>query len=171
MADVIDPIPLLEVLVRHEVRFVVIGGIAAISQGYPLPTEDVDVTPARDPENLERLAGALQELEARLRVPRGQQPVAFPADARMLAQADSWTMTTRFGDLDVMFSPAGTRGFDDLKRDAASVELGLTRRLRVLVASLADVIRSKEAANRPKDQAQLPALRQTLEMIRRRQRE
>lgn len=170
MADVVDPIPVLEVLVRHRVRFVVIGGIAAIAQGYPLPTEDVDVTPARDQENLERLAAALRELDARLRVPGGQEAVAFPLDARMLAQAESWTLTTRSGDLDVIFQPAGTRGFDDLKRSAARVELGAPLEAPVLVASLADVIRSKEAANRPKDQAQLPALRQTLEVLRRRER-
>lgn len=170
MAEVVDPIPLLEVLVRNRVRFVVIGGVAAIAQGYPLPTEDVDVTPARDQENLERLAAALRELRARLRVPRGQKPVAFPVDARMLNLAESWTLSTRFGDLDLIFLPAGTRGFEDLKRSATSVDLGSTVRVRVLVASLADVIRSKEAANRPKDQAQLPALRQTLEIIRRRER-
>lgn len=168
MAEVVDPIPLLRVLVRHQVRFVVIGGIAAIAQGYPLPTEDVDITPARDEENLQQLAAALRDLKARLRVPERQEPVAFPIDARMLAQAESWTLRTRFGDLDVVFLPAGTRGFEDLKRGATSVDLGSRVVVRVLVASLADVIRSKEAANRPKDQAQLPALRQTLEIIHRR---
>jgi hypothetical protein len=170
MADVGDPAALLRVLARHRVRFVVIGGIAAIAHGFPLPTEDVDVTPARDVENLERLAAALRELDARLRLPRGRESVAFPHDAEMLARADSWTLSTRLGDLDIVFQPAGTRGFDDLSRGATSVELGTRVKTRVLVAALADVIRSKEAANRPKDQAQLPALRQTLEMIRERQR-
>jgi hypothetical protein len=170
MDDVGDPARLLRVLTQHRVRFVVIGGIAAIAHGYPLPTEDVDVTPARDEENLERLAGALRALDARLRLPRGRESVAFPRDAEMLARAESWTLATRLGDLDVIFQPAGTRGFDDLRRGATSVELGTRRKTRVLVASLADVIRSKEAANRPKDQAQLPALRQTLETIRTRQR-
>jgi hypothetical protein len=51
-----DAVALLEVLTLHGVRFVVIGGIAALSQGSPLPTEDVDVTPERDDENLDRLA-------------------------------------------------------------------------------------------------------------------
>jgi hypothetical protein len=170
MADVGDPAALLRVLVRHRVRFVVIGGIAAIAHGYPLPTEDLDVTPARDHENLERLAAALRALDARLRLPRGRESVAFPRDAEMLAHADQWMLTTRLGDLDVIFQPAGTRGFDDLSRGATSVELGTRRKIRVLVAALADVIRSKEAANRPKDQAQLPALRQTLEAIRARRR-
>jgi hypothetical protein len=144
--------------------------MAAIAHGYPLPTEDVDVTPARDPVNLEYLARALRELGAQLRTPRGGAPVAFPIDPKMLAQAESWTLSTRLGDLDVIFQPAGTRGFEDLSRGATRVELGTRVKVRVAIASLADVIRSKEAANRPKDQAQLPALRQTLEMIRERER-
>ena len=63
-----------------------------------------------------------------------------------------------------MFTPAGTGGYADLKRDADLMDLG--DGLVVLVASLRDVIRSKEAAGREKDIAQLPILRRTLEEIR-----
>jgi hypothetical protein len=160
-------VALLEALTRHGVRFVVIGGIAALSQGSPLPTEDVDVTPERDDENLDRLSAALADLDARLRTQVGDV-VPLPRDPRLLAQADTWTLTTKYGDLDVVFSPPGTGGYDDLRRDAFEVDLG--QDVRVGVASLADVIRSKEASNRPKDRAQLPALRQTLERIRARER-
>lgn len=169
-AEPLDPVALLEVLLRHQVRFVVIGGIAAISHGYPLPTEDVDVTPSRDRENLERLARALQELGARLRSASDATGVPFPIDADMLRRAESWTLRTRLGDLDIVFVPAGTQGFDDLSADSVLTDLGTTRPVRVLIASLADVIRSKEAANREKDRAQLPALRRTLEILRERQR-
>lgn len=161
-APAFDPLGLLATLARHDVLFVVIGGIAAISQGSPLPTEDVDVTPERGAENLERLAAALAELAARLRV-EGDADVPLPADARLLAQAETWTLTTLRGDLDLVFAPPGTGGYEDLRRDAFEVDLG--GGVRVLVASLADVIRSKEASGRPKDRAQLPALRQTWERI------
>jgi hypothetical protein len=163
---VVEPRRLLETLHRNGVEFVVGGAVAAIVQGYPLPTEDLDVTPAYHAENLERLTVALRELEARLRVPDQPTGLEFPVDARMLAQADVWTFTTRYGDLDLVFTPAGTRGYPDLRRDAVEIDLGVP----VLVASLRDVIRSKEAAGRPKDLAQLPALRQTLEVIRERER-
>jgi hypothetical protein len=159
--------PLLETLVRHDVEFVVIGAIAAIAQGYPLTTQDLDVTPARTPENLSRLEPALTELGAKLRVGRGE-PVAFPIEASFLGEAESWTLATPHGDFDLVFLPAGTRGYDDLQRDAVTVDLG--EGLVVRMASLRDVIRMKEASNRPKDQAQLPALRQTLEVIRERER-
>jgi hypothetical protein len=157
-----EPVDLLEVLTRYGVRFVVIGGIAALAQGSPLPTEDVDITPERSDDNLSRLAAALLELEAVLRTESGDT-VVLPADPRLLAQAETWTLTTRHGDLDLVLSPPGTSGYDDLRRDAFEVDLG--RGVRVRVASLADVIRSKEASSRPKDRAQLPALRQTLERL------
>jgi hypothetical protein len=158
-----DPIAMLETLTRHEVQFVVIGGIAALSHGSPLPTEDVDVTPERSEVNLHRLADALAELGARLRTETGDD-VPLPRDPRLLAQAEFWTLTTRHGDLDLVFTPPGTAGYEDLRRDAFAVEIG--DGVHVRVASLADVIRSKEASNRPKDRAQLPALRQTLERVR-----
>lgn len=161
-----DPYRALEVLNRHRVRFVVIGAFSAVVQGYPLPTQDLDITPASDVENLERLADAIRELDAQLRVPTGDG-VPFPVDAKMLGQASSWTLTTTAGPLDLVFLPAGTTGFEDVRKDA--VELSL-RGHPVALASLRDLIRMKEAAGREKDHAVLPALRTTLEVIRERER-
>ena len=127
-----------------------------------MATRDLDVTPSREPENVERLAEALRQLQAKLRTPR--EPVDFPIEADYLAGVPSWTLVTPLGELDILFEPAGTRGYDDLKRDAVEVMLGVP----VLVASLADVIRMKQATGREKDQIQLPALRRTLEVTRRR---
>ncbi len=158
---------MLEVLNRQQVRFVVVGAFAAVVQGYPLPTQDLDVTPAGDSDNLERLAAAMQELGARLRVAAGEG-IAFPLDAKMLEQATAWTLTTIAGPLDLVFEPAGTTGYDDVRTDA--VELSL-RGLPLVLASLRDVIRMKEAAGREKDLMALPALRRTLELVRRREAE
>jgi hypothetical protein len=155
---------LVAVLERHGVRYVVIGAIAAAAGGAPVVTRDLDVTPARDPHNLGQLAAALQELDARLRTPSDPDGVAFPLERQMLAGSDFWTLTTRAGDLDLVFAPAGAGGFDDLVRDASVVEIAGTS---VLVASLVDVIRLKEASGRDKDVAQLPLLRRTLERVRR----
>jgi len=160
-----DAAALVRALQADQVRFVIVGAVAAIAQGSPLPTEDFDVTPDTAPDNLDALAAALQKLGAKLRTPEGA--VKFSIDARVLAGNDLWTLSTRAGDLDLVFAPAGTQGYGDLRRDALEVDLGTDA--PVLVASLADVIRSKEAANRPKDIAQLPALRQTLEVIRERE--
>jgi len=158
---------LLHVLERHEVAFVIIGAQAAVIHGVPVVTADLDITPSRDAPNLERLSEALRDVEARLR--RADEPagVAFPIEPTMLAGAETWNLTTTLGDLDLAFTPAGTAGYDDLRRNATSVDLG--EDLVVQVAALADVIRSKEAAGREKDRAQLPLMRRALEEIRARE--
>ena len=74
-----------------------------------------------------------------------------------------WTLTTLHGDLDLVMSPAGTGGYPDLIKDAGELRVAVDPDLEVRVASLADVIRSKEAAGREKDRATLPLLRRTLE--------
>ena len=157
---------MLAVLNEHGVRYVVIGAIAAIAQGYPLNTGDLDVTPARDPGNLDKLADALRELDARLRVPADNKGVEFPIDANYLGDVDSWTLITKHGGLDLLFVPTGTRGYPDLRRNSVTIEVAGGE---AEMAALLDVIRMKEASARPKDLAQLPALRQTLEIVRARE--
>ena len=137
-----------------------IGAVAARIAGAPVVTEDIDVTPATDKPNLECLAAALKELRAHLRSPSDKKAVRFPLEADILRTADMWTLTTSAGDLDICFTPSGTRGYRDLRRDAVEISVDS---VPVVVASLADVIRSKEAANRPKDRAALPVLRRLLE--------
>jgi hypothetical protein len=158
-----DPVALLQALVRHGVRFVVVGGIAARLRGVPLLTQDVDVTPATDAANLDRLAGALADLGARLRTATDPDGVAMPFDPGLLASGGLWTLVTRHGDLDLVMQPAGTGGYPDLIRDAEDLVVSRSPRVVVGVASLADVIRSKEAAGRDKDRAALPLLRKALE--------
>lgn len=155
-----DPLRLIQTLRRHEVRFVLIGGIAARLWGSPTVTNDLDLCYARDPENLERLATALRELGARL---RGAPPdLPFLLDARTLAAGDAFTFVTDAGALDVMGFPAGSGGFDALGRTAEKMEIGGEP---VLVAAIEDLIRMKEAAGRPKDRVELEILHALREEI------
>ncbi len=158
-----DPVRLLRTLTDHEVKFIVIGGIAARLRGAPLLTEDIDITPNRSADNLKRIAAALRSLDARLRTPAEPEGVAFPIEADMLAVNQSWTLITTAGDLDLVFMPAGTAGYDDLAQSASGLAITDEGDLIVQVAALADIIRSKEAAGRDKDRAALPLLRRTLE--------
>lgn len=160
MADSFQPGEILKVLERHDVEFVVIGGLAAALHGSPFVTTDIDVTPRRAHKNLERLSAALKELDARIRTEAVANGVPFDHDARSLASMSLLNLTTRFGDLDISIEPIGTAGYEDLVRDAEPFQLG---GVRVLVASLADVVRSKEAAGRDKDRLVLPTLRRLLE--------
>jgi hypothetical protein len=148
------------VLVRHDVRFVMIGGFAAVTYGSPYLTTDLDIVPEDAPDNLARLASALTELHARVWTDATPEGVPFARDAASLAPTRVWNLVTDHGRLDVVFDPAGTRGYPDVARDATRLAiLGA----EVDVASLADVIRSKEAAGRDKDALVLPVLRRIQE--------
>jgi hypothetical protein len=150
---------LLATLHRHKVVFVLIGGLAAVYHGSPFPTEDADITPDTNDLNLDRLAAALRELNARIRADDVPERVPFTCDAKELAAAQTWDLVTDAGDLDIAFRPSGTQGYSDLRRDSVSADI---YDVTVQIASLADVIRSKQAANRPKDQRVLPTLRAIL---------
>jgi hypothetical protein len=154
-----DPGPILEALVRHQVEFIVIGGLAAAAHGSILPTFDIDITPSRSKENLGRLSAALRELGARIRTDAVEGGLPFDHDADSLTAAGVWNLVTPHGDLDISFVPNGTEGYADLARGAERQPFfGAV----VPIASLEDIIRSKQAANRPKDQRALPVLREIL---------
>jgi predicted nucleotidyltransferase len=151
---------MLAVLADHGVRFVLVGGFAAVIHGSPYVTTDVDVVPERSEENLRRLSDALRAMHARVWTAGEPEGVPFGHDGRSLSESNVWNLVTDHGRLDVTFVPSGTSGFEDLDRDALRLTiLGV----EVDVASLADVVRSKEAAGREKDRLVLPVLRRILE--------
>ena len=160
-----DPEALLAVLQRHGVRFVVVGGFAATVHGSPLPTYDVDITPQREPANLARLVEALRELDARIRVEGEPGGLPFSADAALLMGISVLNLVTRLGELDLVLLPAGELTYDGMLEGALHLDLD---GLEIDVASLADVITSKAAANRAKDRAALPVLRALLARTERR---
>ena len=158
-----DPERVLGALSDAGVRYVLIGGMAAILHGDAGVTLDLDIAPAFDDANLERLAEALRSLGARIRAEGSPAGLPFDCSAaflRSLGPESLVNLTTRAGDIDLVFMPHGTQGFRDLKRDAVSMQAGS---ISVLVASLADIIRSKAAADRDKDRGALPRLRALLE--------
>ena len=158
-----DPVEICAVLSEEGVEFVVLGGFAAIIHGSPLPTEDIDVIPSRSAANLERLATALKRLEAKIRT--GDEPIETRIDAAfILNMPHMLNLVTRCGDIDLVFTPAGT-----LKNYEQWLERSRRAQLReglvVAVADLDDIIASKTAANRPKDQRSLPYLESLREQL------
>ena len=151
-----DPVRICEILNEEGVDYVVVGGFAAVVRGSSLLTRDIDVVPSRSKENLDRLGCALRRMGAQIRT--DGDPVPAPLDGPFLANMPLMlNLVTEFGELDLTFVPAGRAGGYDGWRVAATLE-ELSDGLSVVVASLDDVIDSKRAANRPKDQMALPYL-------------
>lgn len=144
---------LIDVLQDHEVSFVVIGGVALVAHGLPLATFDLDICYAVDHLNLKRLAIALRSVDARLRgAPAG---IPFILDERTLAAGDHFTFETDAGDLDVMATPAGSAGFEELAVNATTADF---EKRTLLIASVDDLIRMKRSAGRDKDRIALSHL-------------
>ncbi len=154
-----DPERIITTLARHGVRYVLIGAVAARLQGFPRLTADADITPAQDQENLMRLARALTELDARIFTEVVPEGLPFDCSPAMLARADLWNLVTSAGRLDLAFRPSGTGGYDDLIRTAVPFQI---HGVRIEVASLEDIIRSKTAADRPQDRQDVLVLREML---------
>ncbi|NJD27095.1 MAG: hypothetical protein FIA92_02220 [Chloroflexi bacterium] len=146
---------LLHRLVAAGVRFVVIGGLAAQAHGSPSLTADLDIVPSWDRENLRRVADVLGDVAAiRHGVAPGSPPLP-PLDERTLHAGAVFTLTTRFGRLDLLASPDPGLDFERL---AAGARTGEVDGVRVAIASLDDLIEMKRAAGRPKDRVELEIL-------------
>lgn len=148
---------LLRRLVEGRVELIVIGGIAGVAHGAARATYDLDVLYRRSPDNLERIARALQDLSPYL---RGAPPgLPFRLDPPTLRSGLNFTLTTDWGDLDLLGEIAGGGSYEDLLADAVEVTLfGVSCRC----LSLDRLIQVKRAAGRPKDLeaiAELEALR------------
>lgn len=160
----LDPERIITVLARHQVRYVLIGALAARLQGFPRLTADADITPARDRENLERLAKALRELDARVYTESVPEGLAFDCTAAALSRAELWNLVTAAGRLDIAFKPAGTAaGYDELVQGALRYEVYGGE---LLAARLEDIIKSKEAADRPQDRQDVVVMREMLRRAR-----
>jgi hypothetical protein len=155
-ADLFDPERIVETLNRHQVDYVLVGGYAARLYGARRPTYDIDIAPSTALDNLHRLSEALRDLGAGIRVDGLDEGLPFDSSAESLRGINMLNLRTPMGDLDITFAPAGfPDGYDGLRPRARPHSIG---HLRVYVADLDDVIKSKTTAARPKDLDALPEL-------------
>lgn len=161
----LDTERIIRTLADHRVDFILIGGLAAIAHGSTLATADADLLPSPEPDNLERLLDALEALEARvlvtdrrLAMEAGEiwEVTELRRGAAGFASAEAWHFTTSAGPIDVVMTAAA------VGPHAAHLEQAVAREVfgvRILVAGLPDLIASKTALGRPKDEAVLRDLR------------
>lgn len=148
---------LLSRLAAAGVEFVLVGGLAAVAQGAPLTTHDVDIVPRRMPENVERLLSFLATVDARYRGRPGHQ-ILRPTSSALLGPGHS-LLSTDLGPLDVLGSIEGGRSFEDLVEH--SIEISVSGNA-VWVVDLPTLIELKRGATHPKDRYTLAILEETL---------
>lgn len=145
----------LEILAKHEVDFIVVGGVCAVLLGAPVATFDVDIVHSRTQANLRRLVAALDELGAHYRdhIPRR---IAPSGDA--LSKVGHHLLATKHGPLDVLGAIGHEEDYGDLFGHTVSVEID--KGVRVDILDLATLIEVKEKTARPKDNYMLEILRE-----------
>ena len=152
---------ILRVLTRFEVDFILVGGVAAILQGSPLTTEDLDVVYRQSDENVRRLVRALRELRAFYVDPAGRH---IEPDAARLESMRVHLLKTRYGRLDLMRTIGDDLGYEQIVDRSRVFDV---EEFRIQVLGLETIIETKKQADRPKDRYQLPFLHQLLAEIRR----
>ena len=152
------PAATLRALQEGGVEFILVGGLAAILNGAPVNTFDVDVVHSRDAANVARLLPVLEALDAVFRM---QPERRLKPNASHLVSAGHLNLITRYGPLDLL----GTIGRDLSYRDLIphSVDLDIGKGVRIRVLDLETLIALKEELAGEKDRAVLPILRRTLE--------
>ncbi len=136
----------LRLLVESDVRFILIGGVAAIAHGAARLTQDIDFLYSQESGNLERIVGALAPLEP---YPRGAPPgLPFLWDAQTLRNGSNFTLTTALGDVDLLAEISGGGRYENLLSHSVPIE---AFGVRFQCLDLAQLIKSKRAAGRPKD--------------------
>lgn len=175
------PGKILRVLLKHKVRFVIVGGYGVLAHNVPdaLPTADIDICPLIDEENLVRLRAALDELDVQPFIDPATEPTPAEEERlrqmlrdlstdreRLLAQK-SIMLVTEDGPLDLVIRPDGILdGYHSLAKEACFIEAidpdGQALGFKVPVASLRHIYQSKKAAGRRKDQKGLPSIMRAL---------
>jgi hypothetical protein len=156
--DLFNPYALLQALGRERVTYIIVGGLGRVLHGSDELTDGLDIVPSLREENVRRLGLALEQLNARR------------ADGRSLVLERDVTrqpvleLQTDAGELKIVPEPAGTRGYDDLRRRATREPIG--HGLRPSVASPDDHARMLAALDREQDKAPLQTMQRLIELER-----
>ena len=152
---------LLRTLHDSGAKFILVGGTAAILNGAPIHTYDIDIVYARDSENVNRLLKAIESLDAVFRM---QPERRLRPTVTHLSASGHLNLITRSGPLDLLTFIGANLAYEDLIPHSAEMDIGEGMRLRVL--DLETIIAVKEQLAGDKDVAVLPVLRETLKQTR-----
>ena len=148
---------ILKSLVEYQVDFILVGGVCAVLHGAPISTFDLDLVHSREPNNIDRLMAALENLDAHY---RGRARKMRPG-ASHLSSPGHQLLMTEAGPLDLLGVIGKGHGYDELLQHTIEMEVG--GGLAIHVLDLETLIKVKEETARDKDKAVLAVLRRTLE--------
>jgi len=149
----------LEGLLEADVDFILVGGLAAVIQGAPVTTMDVDVVHSQSPENIARLLSFLKSVDA---VHRRLDDRLIEPKERDLSGKGHVLLTTRIGPLDILAVIEGGRSYEELLEHTVEIDFR-GHRLRVL--DLKTLVELKKTSTDPKDKQRLPVLKETLRQL------
>jgi hypothetical protein len=150
---------LLEGLVRADIKFILVGGLAAVVQGAPITTMDVDIVHERSPENITRLLAFLKSIGAIHRRP--DDKVIAPKDQDISGHGHA-LFTTRFGPLDVLAVIEEENTYEDLFEHTVEIAF---RGHTIHVLDLKAMVKLKRISKDPRDRQRLPVLEETLRQL------
>lgn len=155
----------LRALHDSQIEFILVGGLAAVLNGAPIQTYDVDIVYSREPANIERLIAVLESMDAIFRIQPERRLRPRPSH---LAASGHLNLLTRYGPLDLLATIGRDLAYGDLLCHSSELEIG--EGFRIAVLDLETLIAIKEQIAGEKDVAVLPILRQTLNEFRKRSR-
>ncbi len=150
---------ILEGLIEAGVEFILVGGLAAVVQGAPVTTMDVDIVHNRSSENVAKLLAFLKSIEAVHRRP--DDKVIEPKEEDISGTGHA-LFTSRLGPIDVLAVIEGERAYQDLLEHTVEIEF---RGHTVLVLDLKTLVELKRTSRDPKDRQRLPVLEETLRQV------
>ena len=155
----LDLSALLKGLNEAGIEFILVGGMAAVAQGAPVTTFDLDIVHRQTDENIERLIKFLRSIGAYQRRP--DDKVIRPNDKDLQGKGHV-LLTTRFGPLDVLATIEKGRGFEELLADTVEIEF---QDFKVYVLGLETIVALKRESKDPKDRYRLQILQETLDQV------
>ena len=157
--QILDLSALLKGLNEAGVEFIIVGGMAAVVQGAPITTFDLDIVHRQTDENIKKLIKFLKSIDAYLRRPDDK---LIRPDERDFYSEGHVLLTTCIGPLDVLAVIEKNLGFDDLLPNSVKIQF---QGHKVYVLNLETIVALKRESKDPKDQYRLPILEETLHQI------
>lgn len=143
MADLTD---IIERLIKAEVDFVLVGGLAAVTYGSSMATQDIDICCSLAPDNLLRIQSALEGLHPVHRMTTHLVPLQLTEEN--CKSLKNLYLETDWGQLDCLGEILGLGNYEEVKRLSQTLELDGSE-FRIL--RIDALITAKKAMGRPKD--------------------